>query len=196
MKIKLKRLEDLNPEMSINVKSLNKYGNIIEVEEVEGYDGLYRDEDDIFEEDEIEEVIKEKGMWKPKKDEIYCYITDFGTQNVSENDELVADKERIITGNTFKDERTARIQADREKFIRLQYKWVLKNDPENAGDLDIQKGGYFICLNIYGKNKKWNVKWTKSYVFPGAIFFSTRKKAEECLEWLKKYDNLSKVEFI
>lgn len=75
-------------------------------------------------------------------------------------------------------------KLDKEvKLYNCMYQWKEKFDPNEADWENNEEDKWYISRHPDGD---WHVTWTIIFKQNLRVYFTTRKKAEQCLEWLKK----------
>lgn len=149
--------------------------------EIELIDGYYKNcllKKEWF--SEIKEV-EENEVWKPKQNERYYSIRSCGDFYYTElNNESEYEKEILKNFGCWKTKEEAETVEKSMKLYRAMKRWSFDND--NGYEFNLNKINWEILFNF--ENKKFEVLNVDCVNI--AVVFSSKEKAEQCLEWLKK----------
>ena len=152
--------------------------------EIELIDGYYKNcllKKELF--SEIKEV-EENEVWKPKLKEQYFYLDRNQAIKHTEYYECGFEEYTAEGYNCWKTKEEAETVEKSMKLYRAMKRWSFDND--NGYEFIV--GGCNICLCFNASSPKYEVSdfplW-ESNNFP-LVHFSSREKATQCLEWLKK----------
>lgn len=126
------------------------------------------------------EEIKENEVWKPKVNENYYFNDGNGLVFQDKYDTTDADEKTIKAFNVWKTKEQAEQVEKAQKLLRAQMAWKFQNDFKpnvNTKCWFIQYCGLEIKV-LYMLSVPEN-DYTK-------VYFSSKEKAEQCLEFLKK----------
>lgn len=131
-----------------------------------------------------EQLNKEPNKWKPMEDDVFYYISEFGTveTEIYTNNKKY-DIPKIKIGNCFKTKKEAEFELEKIK-VRAELKEFSFEPNWNSG-----KAKYYIYYDNY--NKKLCVDWIDS-IQDDIIYFDSLDTAEEAIKTvgenrIKKY---------
>lgn len=123
--------------------------------------------------------IKEIKKWKPKKSEIYYFLTSYG--DVGDTPFMSYDKDqiRLSTGNCFKTEEEAKFRLEQMKVYNELKNFADDNNEEIDWEkIDIEK--YYITYDC--KNNKLDNCYIFTFQRIGEIYFSSQELVEQAIE--------------
>lgn len=134
---------------------------------------------------EIKEV-EENEVWKPKQNERYCSINSLEGIMEEKNNFIKYDELLFQNYNYWKTQEEAETVEKSMKLYRAMKRWSFDND--NGYVAEAFKENYTIKALVDEKTyfKVYYIEKETNNFCPISVYFSTKEKAEQCLEWLKK----------
>lgn len=155
--------------------------------EIELIDGYYKNcllKKEWF--SEIKE-IEENEVWKPKQNERYYSIRSCGDFYYTElNNESEYEKEILKTFGCWKTKEEAEKVEKSMKLYRAMKRWSFDND--NGYVAEAFKENYTIKALVDEKTyfKVYYIEKETNNFCPFSVYFSTKEKAQQCLEFLNE----------
>lgn len=149
-------------------------------------------EDALAEDWEVVEETKSKvKVWKPNKNEKYCYIGGDGEIYHTVNANLTVDYCIFSIGNYFKTDEEAEHMVEKLKVIRELQDFALEHNDEEIDWVDNEQDKWAICYDIEDKEIAYE-SGKKIKSVPFNVYFATEQDCERAIkkigeDRIKKY---------
>lgn len=141
----------------------------------------------------VEETKSKVKVWKPNKNEKYCYIGGDGDIYHTVNVNLTADDCIFSIGNYFKNEEEAEHMVEKLKVIRELQDFALEHNDEEIDWNDVNQEKLYLGMNP--KIKSIDIFHTCSWIYlPFNIYFTSEEIAEKAIETIGE-DRIKKYYF-
>lgn len=151
-------------------------------------------EDALAEDWEVVEETKSKvKVWKPNKNEKYCYIGGDGDIYHTVNVNLTTDDCVFSIGNYFKTDEEAEHMVEKLKVIKELQDFAIENRDEEIDWYDKEQDKWAICYDIEDKEIAYE-SGKKIKSVPFNVYFATEQDCERAIKTIGE-DRIKKYYF-
>ena len=140
--------------------------------------------------DEFEIIEEEPKVWKPKNNEKYWYINDYGKLDFSLWVDDDNDKFRYATGNCFKTEEEAEKALEKIKIYVKLKRYAEEHNTEKINWIKIKQGKWYISYEKVFDEIKIHCNFKGKGI--GQIYFTSYELCEQAIEEIGE-DNIKKL---